>query len=254
MTEHDVDDFNALMDDAADMLGRDKLGERQLGLHFAALADHSLPMVRAALLAHMRDPQRGRFMPTPADVIAQIAVLREQDGRPGVEEAWAVCVRSQDEAETVVWTQEMAQAWGVARAVLPDEVGARMAFKEAYQRLMAEARRIGDRPVWTASLGSDLQRRRAVVAEALAAKRLPISELPLALPAPQRGVPMLAFVGELAARADAPASCRARLLAIRERLASGAAKPSAAEAERQRTAALKAQAAQLVAQHGGGAA
>ncbi len=47
-----------------------------------------------------------------------------------------------DESTSVVWTDEMCQAWGVAAPLLEDgdKVGARMAFKESYARLIEEAR------------------------------------------------------------------------------------------------------------------
>lgn len=104
---------------------------------------------------------------TVQDVLSRIA-----DGRPGADEAWAMI--PQDEAGSVVWTDEMAQAWGTARFLLRenDRVGARMAFKEAYQKLVADARD-QRRPVhWTPSLGHDKAGREAVIVEAVKAGRL----------------------------------------------------------------------------------
>ena len=59
----------------------------------------------------------------------------EAVGRPAANEAWAAALEALDEAKTVVWTDEMAQAWGVARpiAAAGDLVGARMAFIGAYE-------------------------------------------------------------------------------------------------------------------------
>lgn len=240
MIPADFDAFAALMDDAATLLGKPALGERQMGLYFAALADQPFAAVKAATLAHMRDPQRGRFMPTPADVIAQInGILEQQDGRPGAEEAWALCLRCQDEAETIVWTAEMAQAWEVARAVLPDEIGARMAFKEAYARMTDEARRARQPAAWSVSLGHDPQRRTAAVNAAVDAGRLLESQRLEALPAPRRGVTLLTYVGELAARSDAPEDCRVRLLEIRDRLAQQAEVPSEDATAKALTAEMK---------------
>ena len=247
MIPADFDAFAALMDDAATLLGKPALGDRQIGLYFAALADKPMDAVRAAVLAHMRDPQRGRFMPVPADVIAQIdGMVEQQDGRPGAEEAWALALRGQDEADTIVWTAEMSQAWAVARVVLPDEVGARMAFKETYARLVAENRRARLPAVWTVSLGHDPQRRDAAIGAAVSAGRLPASEMPVALPEPRSDLTLLQYVGELAARPDAPADCRARLLEIRERLASQGEVFSEDAFEKERTQQLKEQAAARV--------
>ena len=59
----------------------------------------------------------------------QDVVSRIDDGRPGVEEAWAMLPL--DEAQSVVWSAEMAEAFGVARGLIDDgdRVAARMAFK-----------------------------------------------------------------------------------------------------------------------------
>lgn len=97
----------------------------------------------------------------------QDVISRLDDGRPGVEEAWAAIPR--DEYKSVVWTDEMAQAAGAAAALMAecDHVAARMAFKEAYLRLVSEARE-ARRPVkWTPSLGHDLHGREAVLLAAV---------------------------------------------------------------------------------------
>ena len=41
--------------------------------------------------------------------------IEEQDGRPGADEAWAIALGALDEADTVVWTDEMAEAFAIAR-------------------------------------------------------------------------------------------------------------------------------------------
>ena len=141
----DYDDFAQLLDDVYDLIGA---GANKIitagakSMFFAALAPYSLATVRAALGAHCVDKVRGRVTPKPADIIEQIDASALNDVRPGAEEAWAIALRSQDEADTVVWTAECAEACSLAKPVmaLGDEVGARMAFKEAYVRLVAAAR------------------------------------------------------------------------------------------------------------------
>lgn len=116
-------------------------------------------------LARCRREVRG-FL-TIADVVSRL-----DDGRPGVEEAWAQMPF--DESQSVVWTEEMAQAFGIARGLLEEgeKVAARMAFKEAYIRLIGQARDAG-RPVsWTPSLGYDKNGREPVLSEAVALGRL----------------------------------------------------------------------------------
>lgn len=81
---------------------------------------------------------------------------RLDDGRPGPDEAWALIPR--DEWTTVVWNDEIAQAWGLAKAVLDtgDKIGGRRTFIEAYTKIVAEARTASRAPKWTASMGHDL--------------------------------------------------------------------------------------------------
>lgn len=87
--------------------------------------------------------------------------------RPSADEAWALSLKAQDESETVVWTQDMAQAWSLCKPVLDvgDEVGARMAFKAAYERICAQ----GGPVQWTISEGWDQERRLAAIQKAEAA-------------------------------------------------------------------------------------
>jgi hypothetical protein len=106
---------------------------------------------------------------TIADVISRI-----DDGRPGAEEAWAMIPR--DEASSVVWTEEMAQAYGKAALLLEegDKIGARMAFKEAYAKLVAEARDHKAPPKWTPSMGEDVNGRQLALIDAVRAGRMGI--------------------------------------------------------------------------------
>lgn len=143
------------------------------------LSHHSEPAVLRAL-AKCRREVRGIL--TTADVLSRI-----DDGRPGAEEAWAMVPL--DEWKSVVWTTEMAEAYGICHhMVATDKVGARMAFKEAYLRLVAAARDAGRAAVWTPSLGHDPQHRVKVLEAAVEAGRLGIEHAQQAypaLPAPQ---------------------------------------------------------------------
>lgn len=118
-------------------------------------------------LARCRKEVRGIL--TVQDVVSRL-----DDGRPGPDEAWALMPR--DEAQSVVWTDEMAQAFDTARHMLAagDKVAARLAFRENYIRLVNEARDAGKPVNWMASLGHDPNGRDVVLAEAVAAGRLPL--------------------------------------------------------------------------------
>jgi hypothetical protein len=131
--------------------------------------------VVATAFAHYRD-ENGEFAPVPAGIAKRCKLL---DGRPGDEEAWANALLSRDEAATVVWTSETAEAYAIVAPILHagDEIGARMAFKAAYSRLVASARASMKPAVWSVSLGWDIEGRKQVIENAVAVGRLPAPQL-----------------------------------------------------------------------------
>lgn len=194
MRDADFDEFTQLLDATCSLLSRGAYTPSAINaaLWFRSLVAHDLTTVRTAFEAHIADPQRGRFVPVPADILAQIEGAAANDGRPGAEEAWAIALRGVDETETVVWTAETSEAWAVARLVhaAGDEVGARMAFREAYGRLVEGARHSRQPVQWVVTEGHDAQRRRVAITAAVQAGRLPGSALP-ELPAPPEPVALL---------------------------------------------------------------
>jgi hypothetical protein len=244
MVERDFDEFAELLDSAYDLIGSGAnkvISAGAKSMFFAAMATYSLETVRGALNAHCMDRVRGRFTPKPADLIEQIEASASNDGRPGAEEAWAIALTSRDEADTVVWTAECAEAFGLCQPVLSmgDEVGARMAFKEAYTRIVAQARAERRPAQWLTSAGWDVGRRTAAISKAVRAGLLP---------AP--------VVGLLAAPDDGPPDekARAQLAAIKQMLAESEAKKAveyqaALDKERADTAEFKARTAQQVADY-----
>jgi hypothetical protein len=246
MRDADFDEFTKLLDATCSLLSRGAYIPNALNtaLWFRSLLAHDLDTVRAAFDAHIADPLRGRFIPVPADILAQVEGAAANDGRPGAEEAWAIALRGVDETETVVWTAETAEAWSIARPVhaAGDEVGARMAFREAYGRLVETARH-SRRPVqWVVTEGHDAQRRQVAIAAAVQAGRLPASALP-ELPAPREPVALVGHKAEVLPR----------IAALRDEFAThmrmrGAATGPDGRAKAD-TAALKAATAQRVQQY-----
>lgn len=174
MQKSDFDDFNGLLTDCLAMWGVAPTA-KQSAMWFACLSAYGIDDVRAALIAHMRDPAGGKFEPKPAHIIEQLERAAKSDGRPGVEEAWAISIAAKNESDTVIWTRECLQAWAIAKPILDcrDEVGARMAFKEAYTRLVSEARKRREPVAWEASIGFDKDKRREAVNNAVEAGRIP---------------------------------------------------------------------------------
>jgi hypothetical protein len=116
-------------------------------------------------LTRCRREVRNRL--TLADVLERL-----DDGRPGPQEAWAIVAPTlHDEGPTIVWTEEMAHAMGVARTC-DDAVAARMAFIEAYRTNCQRARDSGTPARWTPSLGHDKGGRDGPLLAAVAAGKL----------------------------------------------------------------------------------
>jgi len=155
------------------------------------LADFDETAILGAL-SRCRMEVQGRLK--VADIIVRIT-----DGRPDTEEAWNMLPR--DEMASTVWTEEMAQAWGLASPMLEagDIAAARRAFGESYAKAVQQAR-IRREPVrWTPSLGSDVKGREAVLLDAVRKGRLTATQASALLPP-----------GDLSALAanDAPARVR----------------------------------------------
>lgn len=195
MQQNDFSDFHAVLEDCLSMWGGQP-SAKVAAMWFACLSAHGLDDVRMAFVAHMRDPANGKFEPKPAHIIEQLERAEKRDGRPGVEEAWAMSISALDEYDTIIWTRECAQAWWVAKPVfdLGDEVGARMAFKEAYGRMVSEARARKEPVSWEASIGFDRDRRREVINSAIEAGRLPAS---MRIEAPKSDLMAIAFSNQM---------------------------------------------------------
>lgn len=126
-------------------------------------------------LDRCRKELRGRL--TLAAIIDRL-----DDGRPGAEEAWGMIPQSED--ETVVWTDEMAAAYGAASRLIAagEPIPARMAFIEKYRALVTEARAEQKPPKWSPSLGRDVHDREAKITEAVDRGRLSFERAKLFLP------------------------------------------------------------------------
>lgn len=94
--------------------------------------------------------------------------LEQAYGRLPPAEAYALAMTSQDERATVVWTDEIAQAWGRCLPLLEegDKFGARQAFTEAYAQITSQARYEGRMPVVQVSWGADRELRAVAIEKA----------------------------------------------------------------------------------------
>ena len=166
-------------------------GKRPTGEEVAAWYGlfESLPLdaLSTAFQRHLTDPERGQYLPKPADIIRHITAAQTDDGRPGPDEAWGLLLRViRDERETGVLTDEMRAGWAACQPILDlgDEVGARRCFLEAYARAVAEARQQRQRARWTVTLGTDPALRQQRLAEAVEARRIGAEQVKALLPGP----------------------------------------------------------------------
>ncbi|MGO4763832.1 replicative helicase loader/inhibitor [Cupriavidus sp. 2KB_3] len=178
MNEQDKGEFAQIVRATFNNYSREAPMQETLRMWWGILAEFDIGTVRVAFSKHITTEPK--FPPTIGQIL-EILNAGSKFGRLGAEEAWALAVKACDESETVVMNDEIAQAWGICKPImdLGDEVGARMAFKEAYQRITASA----TAPVkWWPSIGSDPHKRDAALSEAKRQGLLPAPQVAGLLP------------------------------------------------------------------------
>lgn len=189
--------------------------------------------VLAKALSRVRTEHTGRL--TPKAIIDRID---ESMGRPAANEAWSVAMGAADERNTVVWTDEMAQAWSVAKPIAQarDMVGARMAFISAYERLVRTAREERRLPVVSVSLGWDGDLRTKAIEQAVKLGYLPQDQAMQYLPAPAPVFNPLALLQ--GKPVEAPPEIRERIEQLKQSIYDANAR-DALEAERCKQAGIE---------------
>ena len=142
-----------------------------LKVWWSFLSPYELKDVSNAFSQHMRDKVDGKFPPKPAHILEKLELIHS-DGRLGADEAWALYPHN--EHSSAVVTEEMHEAMSFAQNLLneDDQVGARMAFKDAYNRITAQNKINGIKPKWVASLGSDKNLRETALTLAIEKGRI----------------------------------------------------------------------------------
>jgi hypothetical protein len=112
---------------------------RGMRLYFNSLIDYTIEEVTEGVRAYIK---KGKWFPKIAELVECIEAAKPTPkgmARLGPDEAFAVALRALDEEDTVVWSDEIEQAWHSAAPLARsgDMVGARMAFKQAYERITA---------------------------------------------------------------------------------------------------------------------
>lgn len=191
-----------------------------------------------------------RELSRPLTAGAVFERLGQADGRPTADEAWAIALDARDEALTVVWNDEICEAFALARPVLEagDKIGARMAFRDAYDRIARNGREAGRVPAWRASLGWDASQRTSALKKAESLGLLPAPTVAALLPAPSGGLLELALFGH---GADVPDDIAAKCESLKKVMADAAGRRLAAaeegaRIEREDLASRKRRAAEMV--------
>lgn len=144
---------------AAAALTGTTLADYAIDAYLEDLADYPPEVVVAALRRTRREVRQL----TLASVIERI---EQADEHPGADAAWALCPMS--EAETALMTEPMRLAFAIAFPLVQrDRVAARMAFKDAYERIVSD-HRMRKVPVrWWPTFGTDPGLRASAIAEAV---------------------------------------------------------------------------------------
>jgi hypothetical protein len=152
--------------------------DERVEMWMQALSNFPAGSVMKSVRSHITT---NRFKPQLADIVA--GCTSQLDGNwPSADEAWALMPKSED--DSAMLTNEMAQAMAAAAPLLEmrDKVAARMAFRDAYNRLVERAKIEGRSPQYFPSFGADGQRRVSMLASAVSAKQITLERATQALP------------------------------------------------------------------------
>ena len=128
--------FTAAVTGVASFYGVE-LNKMSLNIYWDTLREHELEALQEAMRCHIKDPDHGRSMPKPADIIRH---LPGQHTIMGADAAWEVAMISRlwDEDATIVTPMAVFMAFPFAIWRMGDKIGARMAFKDAYPAALAK--------------------------------------------------------------------------------------------------------------------
>lgn len=230
MFNPDKQRFSELLDEMGVIYEKKEVPATLKKLYWEDLEQFPMAAIEAAFKAHRRDPERGRFFPKIADLIARIG----NASHIPADSAWAIALESMDEDRTILWTDEIERAREAARPIwdIGDKYGARLAFVKAYEAILLST---STPPRYKVSIGNDPAQRQDVVMRAVQDGLLTHERAQAYLPAPDITPAGQAIAGLLTGKVvDLPQdnATKARLEALRAALQR---KPAASkEAEERR--------------------
>jgi hypothetical protein len=185
MNTHDLNKFTELWRGANEIYGSAPT-DTALTLSFKLLAPYDFKVIESAVIAYLSDPEKGKFKIKPSEVIDLIKTKQNDDGRLTADEAWSLAIKSFDEYTSVMLTDDIAAALSISASIYRDgdKVGARFAFRSAYEREVQSARDNHIPNKYFLSLGLDESGRRGVIEAAVKQGQLSQSYADKMLPAP----------------------------------------------------------------------
>lgn len=139
---------------------------------WSSLSGYADGILMAAVIRHIKSSS---FDPHLNDILK--ACDAQIDGSwLGADEAWALMPKS--ESDSAMLTDEIAQAMAAASSLIEmgDKIAARMAFKDAYGRLVEQAKIAGRKPRYFPSFGSDAMGRVSVLSSAVQRGQIPLEQ------------------------------------------------------------------------------
>ena len=164
MNKKDLADFTKIWGPANETYGKEP-SDAVVMMAFSLLEKYSLDEIKKALTAHMLS---SKFAPKPADIVEQIG-----NDWLSADEAWSIAIQTFDEARTVYVTDAINAGLFACGDIYRDgdKVGARMAFREAYNRQVVKTE---EPQRFFASLGWDASGYEPAKQEAIAMGRIPV--------------------------------------------------------------------------------
>ncbi|AHF03421.1 hypothetical protein MARPU_05655 [Marichromatium purpuratum 984] len=218
--------FLAIMNDLGELYER-QISPGLVRLYWEDLGHLPIEAFEQLVRAHRRDPVRGRFFPKPADLLAAAEAIG--GGALSADEAWTLALEVFDESASVCATEEVLTAAAAASGVWAtgDKIGARMAFRAAYDRAITSQRAEGRPTVWRLSLGWDPELRARAAQAAVERKLITQEQAAPHLPPPEPEGPAAAVAGLLTGSSTVvpfpggdEAKTRRRLAELREAITS----------------------------------
>jgi hypothetical protein len=158
--------FSRVIVTLAEVYGR-ALTPEVIAVYWSVFSKYPMDQIEAAARRHV---EKAKFFPTPAELLGHIPAAASCQ-HIGADEAWCLALESMDEVETVLVTSEILMALDTAKDIYldGDKIGARMAFRGAYERILAT---VSTEPVWFISAGSDSAKRADAIERAVMAGRI----------------------------------------------------------------------------------